>query len=129
MTYSLDGNGLGDIQTLKHGKRARLQIMPIPLADSDDTESFDVGGVVRTVKISGSYGETSPAIGTWAATMLALVDGDQKKSAGDYGYDYVDDFLGVTINVKVEFFNFEFVKGNPNEIEYVLEMVETTNTS
>ncbi len=72
-------------------KESTLTPQPLYLSDSDQTDVFDFGGVVRTINLTGRYTAASLAnLKTWVDSLDAFVQGHQDIDAG-YPLDFVDD--------------------------------------
>ncbi|KKN09272.1 hypothetical protein LCGC14_1048260 [marine sediment metagenome] len=93
--------------------------MPLPGSDSDAAILLDLFGVSRNITISGIKTGSLATQNTFITTMEALIAGSQT------GVTFVSSqtsFSNKTVFVKS--FNWEFVKGNLNKINYRLDLIE-----
>ena len=109
-------------------KTSSLTVMPLYLSDSDGTNVFDFGGVVKTITLNGFYIDTSIAnLKTWTDSIEALQQGHQDIDAGA-PYDFVDDLRG-TLKVKVMDFNSAFAEGDPTRVIWTMTLVESSTNA
>ena len=109
-------------------KTPNLTTLPLYLNDSDNTDVFDAGGVVKTINLTGSYSDSSVAnLKTFIDSLEALVQGHQDTDAG-YPIDFVDDLRG-TIKVKVLTFNSSWNVGEPTRINWSIKLVQSSTNS
>ncbi len=109
-------------------KKSNLAIMPLYLSDSDNTDVFDYGGVIKTITFSGVYLDTSTAnLKTWIDSLEALQQGHQDTDSG-YPLTLVDDLRG-TIKVKVLSFNSTFVEAETTKINWTLKLVQSSTNA
>ena len=112
-------------------KDSNLAIMPLYLSDSDETDVFDYGGVVKTISLSGVYIATSIAnLRTWIESVESFQNGSQDKDSG-YPLDFVDDLRAPSpgIKVKVMGFSSNFIEGSPTKITWSLKLVQSSTNS
>lgn len=126
MTYTLDGESLGNINNEVVRKLASLTAMPIPTEDSDTTQVFDYSGASREITIEGRYVDTSLAniFTNFVDVFNTILSGNQN---GTSSYiNYVSDLHG-TIKVKLD----EFIVENDTEatgplsVAYTMRLIET----
>ena len=109
-------------------KESNLAIMPLYLSDSDATDVFDYGGVVKTITLSGSYTAVSVAlIKTWVESIEALQNGHQDTDAG-YPLTFVDDLRG-TIKVKIMDFSSTKTEAAVSRITWSLKLVQSSTNA
>lgn len=83
--YIKNGTGgaeysLAKLQTIINDKNANIIPLPFPTGDSDETETFDLLGVIRTITLSGLFTGTAGSIRTTIDNMELLCNGDQATS-------------------------------------------------
>lgn len=94
-TPTLDGTSLGGCKTIAVDKLANIIALPLPTGDSDESEVFDMLGVVKNISLSGEYQDTDIATTkAWVDSIEGIADGNQTTVA------FVSDQTG-TINVMV----------------------------
>ena len=109
-------------------KESNLAIMPLYLSDSDATDVFDYGGVVKTITLSGSYTAASLAtIKTWVESIEALQNGHQDTDTG-YPLTFVDDLRG-TLKVKVLDFSSTKTEAAVSRITWSLKLVQSSTNA
>jgi hypothetical protein len=109
-------------------KESSLAVMPLYLSDSDDTDVFDFGGVVKTITFSGTYvAENVAALKTWVDALEALQNGHQDTDTG-YPLTLVDDLRG-TLKVKILYFNSTQVEAEPTKINWSLKVVQSSTNA
>ena len=121
----LEGDGacfIGD-NTVK--KESLLTPMPLYLLDSDLTEVFDFGGVIKIINLSGVYvGATKAACKTFIDNCESLIQGQQDLERG-YPLDFVDDYRG-TVKVKVADFESTKEAGEPLIVRWSLKLMQAS---
>lgn len=106
-------------------KESILAILPLYLSDSDATDVFDFGGVIKIITLTGVYLNTSIAnLKIWIDSVEALQQGHQDKQAGA-PYTFVDDLRG-TIKVKIMDFDSTFSEGTKTKIDWTLKLVQAS---
>ncbi len=116
---TLNGTDLGRIQNESQNKDSSLFNMPLPASDSSSSILLDLFGVLRTISIDGIKADSAANINTFITTIEALIAGTQS------GVTYVSSlstFSNKTVFVKS--FNWTYVKGDPNKINYRLDLME-----
>jgi len=69
---------LTGVESISTNKTANIIPLPLPTGDSDETEVFDLLGVVKTITLVGVFAEsTISATKTKVDDIEALVDGNQ----------------------------------------------------
>jgi len=102
--------------------------MPLYLSDSDETDVFDYGGVIKVISFTGFYiAESTAALKTWIDSVEALVQGHQDTDEG-YPLDLVDDLRG-TIKVKVQSFNSTSREAEPTKVGWTLKLVQSSTNA
>lgn len=115
---TLNGQSLGSVSSINFSKTADLETLPMPLNDSDGTITFDYGGVVKKINVSGKFtGNTTSAVKTFIDNISAIIDGEQTNSI-----NFVSDELG-TISVKIESYNVTWNIPS-NNADYSIQLVE-----
>lgn len=98
--------------------------MPLPGTDSNLAVLLDLFGVSRNILVTGIKTGSLATQNTFITAMEALTAGSQ------VGVTFVSShtsFANKTVFVKS--FNWEFVKGNLNKINYRLDLVEGATVS
>jgi len=109
-------------------KESILAILPLYLSDSDLTDVFDFGGVIKTITLTGSYvGANVAALKTWIDSMEALQQGHQDIDAGA-PYAFVDDLRG-SINVKVLEFSSPWIASEPTRVNWTIKLVNSSTNA
>ena len=109
-------------------KTPNLAIMPLYLSDSDETDVFDFGGVVKTITLTGVYiGADVAALRTWIDSLEELAQGHQDEKAG-YPLTFVDDLRGI-LKVKVLDFNSSYQEAVGTKINWTLKIVESSENA
>ena len=99
-SLTIHGDGNSFILENNAKKESFIVAMSLYGMDSDETEAFDFGGVVKTITVSGKYiGGSIAANKTFIDSLEALNQGAQDPSSG-YPITFIDDLRG-TIKVKV----------------------------
>lgn len=120
MSITIDGNDLGDVQSIAVTKDANIIQISLPAGDSDEAETFDLLGTTKIITVGGTFsGSTVADIKTSLDTILALVDGDQENSV-----DFVSEITG-TISVKIGSMDFvQDVTSSNFLVRYTLKLLE-----
>ena len=109
-------------------KESILAVLPLYLSDSDLTDVFDFGGVVKVITLTGSYIADSVAeLKTWVDSVEDLQQGHQDIDAGA-PYNFVDDLRG-EILVKVLDFSSTFLEGDPSRVTWTLKIVQSSTNA
>jgi len=109
-------------------KESNLAVMPLYLSDSDATDVFDYGGVVKTITLSGSYiAENTATLKTWIESIEALQNGHQDNDSG-YPLTFVDDLRG-TLKVKILDFSSTAAEAEPTRITWSLKIVQSSTNA
>ena len=113
-------------------KEGVLTILPLYGFDSEDTDVFDFGGVIKIITLVGSY--TAEDLGSCKAFIDAVeifIQGHQDDKApfpGPYPLTLVDDLRG-TIKVKVMEFESTMIEGDPTRITWTIKLAHSSETS
>lgn len=121
MAYTLDGNNLGSIQSETVKKTAQITPLPLPLSDSNQTDVFDFGGVIRTISLTTVKSGNTAALQSLITALNNILDGDQVSTV-----PYVSDLFG-TINVKLMDVSFTYVAGKPLTMTMSIRLVESSS--
>lgn len=109
-------------------KESVLTILPLYLSDSDLTDVFDFGGVIKLITLTGVYiGADIAALKSWVDSVEALQQGHQDVQAGA-PYTFVDDLRG-TIKVKIIDFTSTKTEGNATEIRWTIKLVQSSTNA
>ena len=109
-------------------KESVLTILPLYLSDSDLTDVFDFGGVIKLITLTGVYiGADIAALKSWVDSVEALQQGHQDVQAGA-PYTFVDDLRG-TIKVKIIDFTSTKTEGNITEIRWTIKLVQSNTNA
>jgi hypothetical protein len=121
----LNDISLGKLKGIDNTKTANIIVLPLPTGDSDETETFDMLGVVRTITLSGSFVGSRDDIVADIESFEALVDGEQETS---YELD-VDEISADTLYVKIESIrtNWDLSQHPSNKCDYTIKLVQGTN--
>ena len=129
MVYSVDGNDIGEVGEENFTKSSELDIMPMPLSDSADTQAWDFEGATRNIRVTGRYVATTKAdlMNNFILLIEAIVDGDQASTV-IYHSDLYDEGTGETgnFNIKISSFNWRYLTTSPLIVEYDISMVESS---
>ena len=88
----LEGDGKAFI--IDNGARKESNLTPLPLytKNSDETDVFDFGGVIRVINLQGVYVGTSAAdVEQFISTIEYKIQGEQSVERG-YPVEFVDDY-------------------------------------
>lgn len=125
---TLEGDGKCFIGENSARKEALLTPMPLYLLDSDQTDVFDYGGVIKTVSLSGVYVATSKSEAkTFIDSMEGIIQGHQDTSAG-YPLTFVDDYRG-TLKVKIMEAETTKSEGEPLIVRWSTKIVEASQNA
>jgi len=121
MTYQLDDmNSLGTVTEERQNKDAQLFQQPMPGSDSSSTFVLDLFGAIRTITIKGIYSGAAIAnVKTFIGELTALINGTQTVRT------YTSDLFTSGINVYVQLVDYNYEAGNPLNVEYTIQMIET----
>ncbi len=124
----LQGDGKSFIGENSVRKEALISPMPLYLSDSDETDIFDFGGVIKTFNIFGVY--VAANIGdakTWIDALETLIQGHQDVAAG-YPLEFTDDYRG-TKKVKIMDDETTTTAGEPLIIRWTLKLIESSENA
>ncbi len=126
---TLQGDGYSLITENSCRKEAILTPMPLYLMDSDETDIFDFGGVIKVITLTGKYEHSTgvTALKTWVDSVEALIQGHQDTDAG-YPLTFTDDLRG-TIKVKVMDFDTTWSAGEPTLIIWTLKVFQSSTNA
>lgn len=126
---TLDGNGRSFIIENDGGKDSNLTPMPLFTQNSNNTEVFDFGGVIKVVNLQGLYVGTSKSdTRDFMNAIDALQNGQQDIDSG-YPLTFTDPDARGTIKVKVMSGKTTKVAGVPLQCRWVLKLVEASDTA
>ena len=109
-------------------KESSLSIMPLYLLDSDKTDVFDYGGVVKTITLTGVYlAESTANLKTWIDSVEAMQNGHQDTDSG-YPIMFNDDLRG-SIYVKVLECDSTWSEAEPTKINWTLKLVQSSTNA
>ena len=122
-------DGANAVITENHcDKETFLVEMPLYGSDSDSTNVFDFGGVVKGIRLTGIYiGANVAALKTWIESIEGLQQGHQDQDAGA-PYIFADDLRG-NLKVKVRSFSTSYISAEPTKIGWTLNIVESSTNS
>lgn len=124
----LHGDGKAFIIENPARKEAIITPMPLYSNDSEDTDVFDFGGVIKIINLTGIYiDSTQAAVKSFIDSVEALIQGHQDIAAG-YPLTFVDDRRG-TLKVKVMDFESVFVEGFPTGATWTLKLIQSSNNA
>jgi hypothetical protein len=115
-------------------KEAMLTPMPLYLQDSDNTDVFDYGGVIKTITLSGKYVDDrgTSYLRQWIEKVEGFIQGHQD-NLSNYPLTFTDDLRGYSatgyLKVKVMDFESVFNEGSPSIITWTLKIVESSLNS
>ncbi len=105
-----------------------MAILPLYLLDSDETDVFDFGGVVKLITLNGIFvGSNEAGVKTFVDAMEALLQGAQDVGNG-YPLTLTDDRRG-TLIVKIIDFESIFVAGYPTACTWTLKLVQSSTNA
>ncbi len=128
---TLQGDGKAFIRDNVVRKESFLTPMPLYTFDSDETDVYDFGGVVKTLTLTGVYIDTTEAnVKTFVDSVENLVNGLQDKS-NNAPYKFVDDRRTTSsgIKVKIAFFDSTFVEGWPTGCIWILKLINSSDNA
>ena len=118
---TLDGNDLGEVQNEKVRKEAQLETFPIALTDSDETDVFDYGGVIKTITVDTLKTGTLSDLQSLKDAIEAILNGDQSITV-----PYVSEVHG-TLYVKIRDVDYTFISGVPEQLRMTTHLVESSD--
>lgn len=130
MTYSLGTvSDLKEVAKETHNKSASIDARAYPLQNSDQTQLFDFGGVVRRITINGTYIDTSQAnvMTNFVDKIEAILDGDQSATITFHSDLHATGAGSGNFNVMIESFNWNYSAGTVLAVDYTIVMVEGTS--
>lgn len=148
-SLTLQGDSKSFIGECSIRKESNLTPMPLYLLDSNETDVFDYGGVVKTINISGVFigtcgvvdcGGLTPAecealknaltiadCKAFITSCQSLIQGQQDTGSG-YPISFVDDYRG-TIKVKINECQTDTISGEPSIVRWSFKLVESSTNS
>jgi len=125
--YTLDGNDLGEVQSERIVKESFLEPFPIALTDSNETDVFDYGGVVKRITVTLWKKGTLSELQSLMDTLDAINDGDQTTTV-----KYQSDTVGTggnpgTIEVKIEKIDYDYRAGITGRLIINLNLIEASD--
>lgn len=127
-TFVLEGDGQSFIADNSARKESMLTPLPLYLLDSDGTDVFDYGGVVKTFSLNGIFVAVSVANAkTFIDNMESLIQGKQDVAHG-YPLVFTDDFRG-TKYVKIMDCETNKVAGEPLLVRWSIKLVESSTNA
>jgi|SRR3990167_140651 len=127
----LQGDGSAFIRENIARKEAILSPLPLYLGDSDQTDVFDYGGVIKIITLNGIYiGTTEAAVKSFVDSVEALIQGHQDTGAGA-PYKFVDDRRTTSAGIKVKLMDVEsyFVEGFPTGATWTIRLIEASTNA
>lgn len=113
---TINGIELEGVSTIGAPKTANILPFPMPTGDSDETETFDMLGVIRTLNIVGQFSGEIATIKAKVDSIYALINGNQNN------VNFVSDQTG-TVSVKIS--EFDPVWNVPGTIcDFTLKLIE-----
>jgi hypothetical protein len=130
---TLNGDSKSFIAEKSVRKEALVTPMPLYGLDSEDTDIFDFGGVIKSINISGVYVDTTIAnIQSFIQSCENLIQGQQDKEAG-YPLTFVDDYhknsSGGNMKVKIMDFESTASAGSPLIIRWTFKLFEASENA
>lgn len=115
---TLGGVNMGNVSGISFGFRSDLDVLSFPGTASSTNLVFEMGGVERTISVSGNFtGSTTAAVKTLVDALQALINASQSSSVA-----FVSDECG-TIQVKIASFDVKWERPS-NRAEYSLQILE-----
>ncbi len=110
---------MGHVGDEEQTKDAGLFNQPLPASDSDVTIFLDLFGTTKTITVPGVFTGSFAQLNTFIVAIEAIENGNQS------GVTYVSS-LSTYANKKVfvTSFNWRYMKGSPNKINYTLNLSE-----
>lgn len=120
----LNDISLGKLKSIDNTKNANIIVLPMPTADSDETETFDMLGVTRSITLNGSFVGNRGDIVVTIASFEALCAGTQEESVP---LD-VDELGGDPVNVMIESIrtNWDLAAHPSNKCDYTIKLIQGT---
>lgn len=129
MAYTLNGNDLGNMQTEDIRKTPQVTPLPIPLSDSDETDVFDFGGVIRTITITTWKDGAISTLQGLINSLESIVDGDQSTTV-TYHSDLLDGttkYPDGNVDVKITNLNYIYDRETPRRLILTLTLTEASD--
>jgi len=131
LTYEIDGNDIGNVTEESQTKSSELDVMPMPLSDSDDTQAWDFEGATRNIRVTGQYTASTKTIimDSFITPIEAIVNGDQASTVNYTSGFYAEGTGLSTFNFKVKLnsFSWRYMTTSPLIIEeYDITMTESS---
>lgn len=105
-----------------------IQPMPLYTQDSNETDVFDYGGVIKTINFIGRFvGGSLAANKSLIEAVENLIQGQQDNSKG-YPLTLTDDLKG-TLKVKIIDFTSNIVSGDVQTATWTLRLIESSDAS
>lgn len=109
-------------------KESSVVVMPLYSMDSDNTDTFDYGGVVRTFTLQGiTVSEDLATLKEWIESAEALQQGHQDTADG-YPVNFIDDLRG-TVKVKIMSFDSTMFQGDTVSATWTIKLVESSENA
>ncbi len=108
-----------------------MAILPLYLLDSDETDVFDFGGVVKIINLHGVFiGAAESDVKTFVDSVEALIQGAQD-IGNDYPLTFKDDRRTSGAGIKVKILDFEsiFIAGYPTACTWTLKLVQSSTNA
>ena len=121
---TIDGINLGNVQTENLRKSAGVTQIALPDSDSSDAILIPTTGPTTKISISGVYTGTLSELRTFADYLDDWITKGGKISEDNL--TFIGDLNSGPFSIRVIDGNWKWDAGNPNKIDYSLELVEGT---
>lgn len=122
---TLNSQSLGNVESIRWRKSADIDQIAIPGSDSSGATTWDYGGVIRNITVSGSFTGTSySAVRTSVQAINNIINGNQTSSVS-FTSDELGDGIGGNGSIQVKIVSFDVNWEIPsNRAIYTLELIE-----
>lgn len=108
---------------MSDSKAAGLMEMPFPLSDSNETDVFDFMGCTRKFSVNGTFPGNTGSIQAFVGSIFSLITGQQTYSS------LFSPQISGSIIVKTSDVSYDYVRGNPNAIEFNMKFIQSSTSS
>jgi hypothetical protein len=127
--YKISTIVLGNVTEESITKSSELDVMPMPLSDSDDTQAWDFEGATRNIRITGQFTAATKTIimDSFITPIETIVNGDQASTVTYQSGFYAEGTgLDGQFAVKLNSFSWRYMTTSPLIIEYDITMTESS---
>jgi len=119
---------LGNVSEENQTKSSELDVMPMPLSDSDDTQAWDFEGATRNIRVTGQFTATSKSdlMTLFITPIEAIVNGNQSDTVTYHSDIYAAAGGTGNFDVKLNSFSWRYMTTSLLIIEYDITMTESS---